>query len=81
MQHLRHYALAPTRSSSALLGNKGHVYVNDYGLNINRLQIFGSSGNFLMSYNNGFNSPSGVAVDGNGNIFVADTGNSRIQQW
>ncbi|TMA57524.1 MAG: hypothetical protein E6J75_07440, partial [Deltaproteobacteria bacterium] len=28
-----------------------------------------------------FSQPSGVAVDGSGNVFVADTGNNRIQEF
>ena len=28
-----------------------------------------------------FDSPTGIAVDGNGNVFVADTGNGRIQKF
>ena len=29
----------------------------------------------------GFNSPAGLAIDGNGNLYVADRGNHRIQKW
>lgn len=36
---------------------------------------FGSNG----EGNGQFNAPTGVAVDSNGNIIVADWGNSRIQ--
>ena len=28
----------------------------------------------------GFNSPIGVAVDGSGNVFVADTGNNAVKE-
>src|SRR5438128_2424564 len=31
--------------------------------------------------NGQFNFPSGVATDANGNVYVADTGNSRIQKF
>jgi len=29
----------------------------------------------------GLNSPAGVAVDGAGNVYIADTGNSAIEEW
>jgi uncharacterized repeat protein (TIGR01451 family) len=40
-------------------------------------QIWGSQG----SGNGQFNSPTGIAVDSTGNIYVADTNNHRIQQF
>jgi hypothetical protein len=35
----------------------------------------------LGSGNGQFNDPAGVAVDGSGNVYVADTGNNRIQKF
>lgn len=49
------------------------------------LQVFNADGEFLLKFgsngegNGQFNAPTGVAVDVNGNIIVADWGNSRIQ--
>lgn len=49
------------------------------------LQVFSAEGEFLLKFgsngegNGQFNAPTGVAVDVNGNIIVADWGNSRIQ--
>lgn len=49
------------------------------------MQVFNTDGEFLLKFgsngegNGQFNAPTGVAVDGNGNIIVADWGNSRIQ--
>lgn len=49
------------------------------------LQVFNQEGEFLLKFgsngegNGQFNAPTGVAVDINGNIIVADWGNSRIQ--
>lgn len=40
-------------------------------------QVFGSQG----AGNGAFSGPKGIAVDGSGNVFVADTGNSRIQKF
>lgn len=49
------------------------------------LQVYNADGEFLFKFgshgegNGQFNAPTGVAVDANGNIIVADWGNSRIQ--
>lgn len=49
------------------------------------LQVYNADGEFLFKFgshgegNGQFNAPTGVAVDSNGNIIVADWGNSRIQ--
>lgn len=49
------------------------------------MQVFNTDGEFLLKFgsngegNGQFNAPTGVAVDVNGNIIVADWGNSRIQ--
>lgn len=48
-------------------------------------QVYTADGEFLFKFgshgegNGQFNAPTGVAVDSNGNIIVADWGNSRIQ--
>lgn len=49
------------------------------------MQVFNQEGEFMLKFgsngegNGQFNAPTGVAVDSNGNIIVADWGNSRIQ--
>ena len=49
------------------------------------LQVFDSDGEFLFTFgshgegNGQFNAPTGIAVDENDNIIVADWGNCRIQ--
>lgn len=49
------------------------------------IQVFNQEGEFMLKFgsngegNGQFNAPTGVAVDSNGNIIVADWGNSRIQ--
>lgn len=53
--------------------------------NTSLLQVYNADGEFLFKFgshgegNGQFNAPTGVAVDTNGNIIVADWGNSRIQ--
>nr|XP_029509146.1 tripartite motif-containing protein 3-like [Oncorhynchus nerka] len=48
-------------------------------------QVYSADGEFLFKFgshgegNGQFNAPTGVAVDTNGNVIVADWGNSRIQ--
>ena len=49
------------------------------------LQVFDADGEFQFSFgsngegNGQFNAPTGVAVDAQDNIIVADWGNSRVQ--
>jgi len=66
-----------------------YVYVADTGNN--RIQKFTSSGVYSTQWgfyapsegngNGEFYNPEGVAVDNNGNIYVSDTYNSRIQKF
>jgi hypothetical protein len=68
--------------------SSGNVYVADSGNQ--RIQKFSSTGTYITQwgssgYGNGqFNFPTpigviGLAIDGSGNVYVADAGNSRIQ--
>jgi DNA-binding beta-propeller fold protein YncE len=71
------------------IDSKDNVYVADTGNN--RIQVFqvlssnGTYGTFLRGWggfgtdNGFFNQPRGIAVDQGGNVYVADTGNNRIQ--
>jgi len=57
------------------------------GSNLAPIQKFDASGTFITSWggpgslSGQFASPLGVAVDGDGNVYVADTGNDRIQKF
>ena len=67
----------------------GNVYVTDtfMGSGNNRIQKFTSAGVYLTQWgNNGtgdgqFNNPWRLALDGAGNVYVADRGNNRIQEF
>jgi len=71
----------------------GYIYVvdldtGDYiGEAIYRIQKFDSSGSFIATWgsygtgNGQFDFPSGIAVDADGYVYVADTYNSRIQKF
>jgi sugar lactone lactonase YvrE len=69
----------------------GNIYVTDWGNNLIRkittagvVSTFAGSGN--AGYNNGtgalasFNEPTGIAIDGSGNLFIADAGNDLIRE-
>lgn len=61
------------------------VTKGSFSLSVSFLQVYNADGEFLFKFgshgegNGQFNAPTGVAVDANGNIIVADWGNSRIQ--
>ena len=71
-------------------GPQNRIYVTDTesfdGRVANdRIQVFGSNGGFVYAFGGPgsgqgqFSFPYGVAVDGNGTILVADSGNNRLQ--
>jgi DNA-binding beta-propeller fold protein YncE len=70
----------------AVDGSGNSVYVTE--ANRNRVQKFSSSGVFLSQISDGqegqgdgqFKFPWGVAVDGLGNVYVAEWGNNRVQK-
>jgi sugar lactone lactonase YvrE len=70
--------------------NTGNVYVADAGNNLIRVinssgQVSTLAGNGMPGFTSGsypyasFNNPIGVAVDGDGNVYVADAGNNEIR--
>jgi hypothetical protein len=65
--------------------SSGYVYATD--AQNGRVQKFNADANFVTafgSYGNGpqqFVDPSGIAVDRYGKVYIADTGNNRVQVW
>ena len=63
----------------------GNVYVVDSGNS--RIQVFTSSGAYLTQWgtygsgNGQFSGPVGVAVDADGDVYVTDQNNNRIQKF
>ena len=52
-----------------------------------RVQVFSAAGGFIAAFGSGgsgagqLSRPEGVSVNSAGAIFVADTGNKRVQEW
>src|SRR6185312_10094920 len=72
---------------------QGNVFVADYGNNLIREIVAATNtvktiaGNGIPGYVNGaaiktaeFSGPSGIAVDGSGNLFIADRNNNTIRK-
>ena len=65
--------------------SRDFLFVTDSGNN--RVQVFRENGDYYTEfggYGSGdgqFNNPTGIAVDGEGNIYVADTGNNRVVKY
>jgi len=57
------------------------------GILLHRIQIFKKNGDFIISFGKRgagpgeFERPTDVAVDNQGNVFVVDWGNNRIQKF
>ena len=74
---------------SVTFDNNGFMYVSDQGNNrvqqywpnsLNGTMVAGQGGGGSNALN-GLNNPTGIAVDNNSNLYIADTGNHRLMQW
>jgi streptogramin lyase len=76
------------------IDGSGNIYVSDTGdihdhdnTDNNRIQKLDSAGTYLTEWggkgeeDGQFNSPTGMWIDGNGYVYVADAGNNRIQKF
>ena len=71
------------------IDSSGNIWVVDSGVlsTVDRVQKFNSSGTYLSQFgkegtgNGEFISPEAIAIDSEGNILVADTGNHRYQEF
>jgi sugar lactone lactonase YvrE len=66
----------------------GDVYVTELGaLGSSRIQEFDASGEPIVAFGSAgsgageFSYPRGLAIDSSGDLYVADAGNDRVQQW
>jgi DNA-binding beta-propeller fold protein YncE len=63
----------------------GDLYVSETGAD--RVQKFSPEGSFIVTFGSPgsgvgqFSSPEGIAVGSSGTIYVADSGNHRVQEW
>ncbi len=71
------------RGGAIAVDDDGSVYAIQY----EEVLVFSSAGTFVArwgSYGSGdgqFTGPSGIAVDGAGNVYVVEVGNNRVQQF
>jgi sugar lactone lactonase YvrE len=67
------------------IGSEGYVFVVDHAAS--NVQVRKSNGTLVTAWGSygaspgQFDNPIGIAVDGNGDVYVADTNNSRIQRF
>jgi prepilin-type N-terminal cleavage/methylation domain-containing protein len=73
------------------VGSNGNIYVADNYVN-NRIEEYSSSGAYITEfgspgtgagqfYSSGAESPSAIGVDTSGNVYVADTGQYRVEKF
>lgn len=77
-----------TGPTSIAVDSHGDVYVSESDAN-HRVQKFDANGVFIAKWGSqgagdgqfGINSPTGIAFDSSGNVFVVDGGNARVQKF
>lgn len=85
---LRSWAIMPSTTIDAAhvaLGPRGELYISDPGAGI--VRVFDQQGKTLAELgtlgagNGQFDVPTGIRVDAQGQLWIADTGNKRVQRW
>jgi len=69
--------------------SSNNIYVNDWGLGINAINKFDSTGTYISTFRNSlndlgkFSNPTDIAYDSTGNLYVTDFGggSSRVQKF
>ena len=87
-------AAALNLPSGVALDGAGNLYIADsYNSRVRKVDAngiittvagngdFGYSGDDIMATNAALDRPMGVALDGAGNLYIADSYNSRIAKW
>ncbi|MCX7667829.1 MAG: NHL repeat-containing protein, partial [Atribacterota bacterium] len=64
--------------SGIAISPEGYLYIADA---MNRIQKFDRGGNFLELLAEGLREPSGLACDGEGNVYVVETGASQVTKF
>jgi sugar lactone lactonase YvrE len=83
LKHLFYLENGLLQPSDVAVGKDHLIYVMD-GVN-NRVVVFDQEGNLSFTFggkgsgNGLFNAPLGITSDGQGNVYVADSGNRRVQ--
>jgi RHS repeat-associated protein len=83
-QFSRPYALAINSAGLVLVGDLFDDRIEEFNEKGEFVDAFGSggSGNGEFSFGeSGFGYPMGVATDSHGDIWVADSGNNRVEEW
>lgn len=84
------------RSPAGIAWRNGELYIVDSGYDANRVRKIDRNGNITTIAGKGgdvgfsgdgglatdaeFNGPTGIAVDGAGNVYIADSGNNRVRK-
>jgi tripartite motif-containing protein 71 len=82
--YLRAFDPGPDLKGWAPLGlafdSKGDLFVTSVGAPFQAVHEFGPDGSFIRTFGkaDAFSFPNGVAVDANGNVYVADSNNGRL---